>query len=202
MEPSPWQSSKFDSEVRRTFDWVAGGCDREKFPSIAWILDHGLVNRVYQSLSGLAPLLPTYGWEGKILLWSSPALSGSDNIVAIVCGKDQNDTIRIAGTNFAAPPCRPDGRQIDSAQFFRKLDSFGRSETLARGRLFGRLMESNLSSGDIRIFNQMNMNCGSFRTMPICLIVLDSDCTHFTCFKAIVDGKNQAACNLEYVGEF
>ena len=201
-EPSPWLDPALTNNFRHEIELAL---QKSTYPSLipdplfAWIVANGAEPLLYTGFTKFAPLLPTYGYNNEVSLWTAPPLSGASNAICLIMGKDSNGKVRLTGGNYFSTPKEGAFEKISSPDFFAQLDSL--SSDSEKISLVTDTFSKSFSEGDGEWIHQVESQCMSFYTMPIYLLVLDGEKTYLRGAPAVVEGMKHTDFSLECFGE-
>ena len=200
--PSPWLDPDFNNDFRHEIQLAQEKSPHPRLipdPLFAWIVANSAERLLYTAFTKFAPLLPTYGYNNEVSLWTAPPLFGAGNAVCLIMSKDREGAVRLIGGNYFTTPVAGVFEGISSAGFFAQVDSL--SSDQEKISLVTDTFSKSISEANREWIYQVESQCMSFYTMPIYLLVLDGEKTFLTGGPAVVEGLKQTEFNLECFGE-
>ncbi len=197
-EPSPWLNHELSNDFRHEIQLAKENLPHPNYlphPAYEWILNNGADQLLYKSLAKFAPLIPTYGFNKEVSLWTAPPLSGADNVICIVMGKDKSGKLRLVGGNSFSSPSIREVASISATAFFSQFDSL--SSDSEKIHLVTDTFSKSISEVNSECVHQAESQCIRFYTMPIYLLVLDGGKRYFYVGPAVVEGMKQSDFSLE-----
>ena len=167
-------------------------------PAFEYMNRMGLEKQLYAALDKLAPLLPIPGFDGTPLLWYSPPPSGSGNRVALVIVEDGQGTHRFYGSNIIGRSPEPSGEPVPTELFDRFIECKSYGDTTV---LITKVLNSVVDTGWHWAIELVESEGERFRTMPIYVAIVTSECIAFCCTSSRVEGRHQSDMKLECYGE-
>jgi hypothetical protein len=163
-----------------------------------WINKHNGRELFFRGLARLAPMFPSFGYQGQIIVWTSPPPSGFGNAIYMVMGHDSKGKLRLAGGNYFSEPSTQSVTSAAPNNFFGEYDKVDKYE---KERLVRETVERSISSSDVQLLLDIRRECEHFHTMGIYITVVTADGVLFHAGKAVIEGNRPADFSYEHFGE-
>jgi hypothetical protein len=198
---NPWLDPLNENWILKEIDIVKdrknlGFLSTEK--AIEWMCINNQENRLFQSLTSLAPIYPLIAFHGDPSLWLAPPLSGSGNDIVVVMGRDQGQ-LRMVGCNFCAVNLQVSNTKSIS-NFWGDYD--GCKSDLQKYRLISTFVSENLDHQSLKHAIYVDDQCFDYRTMPLYIVCIDSKSVHVWSTPCLIWPTCPSDMSLELVREF
>lgn len=204
---SPWithrDNSAFGYEMSIAEDKTCHSY-KTPHPLFSWIDKNGMNTKLFEVLATFCPLHPLISYHGETSVWLSPPY-GIGNVVGIICGRDENNNIRIIGSNSIFSPNNLINKQsqyvINSSHaIFNQYDLI-KNNTQDVIRLISSEIYSRMDSVELARSARAEDEAYKFSTVPIHILVIDGQESFIAIDTAVVTGNNPSNLSLEFTGE-